>query len=183
MPIYSRFVVKKKEKKEKKRKKKIHTCTLANKLEARLHWARSPVSGFSREKRGIEKKITKETSTKEGRNLHALQAVSTETTRSVSSLSVPRSHPPSPSFCASRRNESGCTFYVWPPRYAPEFCGSRVRRDKFYLTLPLLTSVPELKGDERWMARKLGRRKNDKEEKNGGEREDRPPCSLHRFRF
>lgn len=94
-----------------------------------------------------------------------------------------RSHPPSPSFCASRRNESGCTFYVWPPRYAPEFRGSRVRRDKFYLTLPLLTSVPELKGDERWMARKLGRRKNDKEEKNGGEREDRPPCSLHRFRF
>lgn len=85
MPIYSRFVVKKKEKKEKKGKKKF---ILANKLEARLHWARSPVSGFSREKRGIEKKITKETSTKEGRNLHALQAVSTETTRSVSSPSA-----------------------------------------------------------------------------------------------
>lgn len=95
MPIYSWFVVKKKKKKKKKENEKekrdLYLHTLANKLEAGL----APLGAvtdfrFLAGETWNQEKITKETSTKEGRNLHALQAVST-TARRRSLLRVPRS--------------------------------------------------------------------------------------------
>lgn len=85
--------------------------------------------------------------------------------------------PSSPSF-ARRVATSPDALSTSGHRYAPEFRGSRVRRDKFYLTLPLderpAERGREMDGEKTWA------KKNDKEEKM---EERRSPRSLRRFRL